>query len=71
MSKITLEKTIREELTKLNDMIDMKILRGLPYRREALRHRFLLARLHDMHRVPRLYVSRMGRFLRTVRSFML
>jgi hypothetical protein len=50
MSNIILEKKIREELKKVNDIIDMKILRGLSYKREALRHRFLLNRLSDMHR---------------------
>ncbi len=53
MSNITLEKKIREELKKLNDIIDIKILKGMSYKREALRHRFLLSRLSDMHRLPR------------------
>ncbi len=53
MSKITLEKTIREELQQINNVIDVKILKGLSYKREALRHRFLLSRLSDLHRLPR------------------
>lgn len=71
MSRIILEKTIREELRKLNDTIDMKILRGLPYKREALRHRFLLYRLSDLHRVPKFNSSWLQRSINTIATFVL
>ncbi len=71
MSKITLEKTIREELKKLNDIIDMKILKGLPYKREALRHRFLLYRLSDLHRLSRFHSTWMQRSFNRVATFIL
>ncbi len=71
MSKISLEKKIRIELDKLNDIIDMKIIRGLPYRREALRHRFLLYRLSDLHRLPRFNSSRFQRMVNVVATFLL
>lgn len=71
MSKITLEKTIREELKKLNDIIDMKILKGLPYKREVLRHRFLLYRLSDLHRVSRFHSNWIERSFNRVATFIL
>jgi len=45
MSKHTLGKEIHRELAKLNDRIDRKIIRGLPFRDEARRHKELLATL--------------------------
>jgi hypothetical protein len=71
MSRIILEKTIRAELEKLNDAIDIKILKGLPYKREALRHRFLLYRLSDLHRLPRFNSSWLQRSINTIATFVL
>jgi hypothetical protein len=45
MSKYQLSKMVRRELQVLNEMIDLKIVRGLPYKKEASRHKFLLRRL--------------------------
>jgi hypothetical protein len=44
---------IRLELQRLNHDIDMKIIKGLPYKRESKRHKFLLARLADLATQPR------------------
>jgi len=71
MSKLTLEKTIREELHKLNDIIDVKILKGLPYKREALRHRFLLSRLSDMHRLKKFNSNWLKRAINVMATFVL
>ncbi len=46
MSKYTLGREIQKELRRLNDQIDRKIVRGLPFTAEARRHRELLATLH-------------------------
>jgi hypothetical protein len=48
MSKHTLVREVNREIEKLNQEIDLKILKGLPYRREALRHRFLLKQLQNI-----------------------
>jgi hypothetical protein len=48
MSKLKLEMTVRRELQKLNGVIDEKIIKGIPYAKEAKRHKFLLARLSDL-----------------------
>ncbi|MBP9760254.1 MAG: hypothetical protein KBD24_02690 [Candidatus Pacebacteria bacterium] len=45
MSKHTLGKEIQRELEKLNDRIDHKIIKGLPFQNEARRHKDLLATL--------------------------
>lgn len=71
MSKITLEKTIREEIHQINDIIDVKILKGLSYKREALRHRFLLSRLSDMHRLPKFNSSWFKRSVNVLATFVL
>jgi len=65
-----LEKTIREELRKVNDIIDLKILRGISYRRDAIRHRFLLSRLSDMHR-PKWTSSWLKRSMNVLATFVL
>ena len=62
---------IREELRKLNDVIDIKILKGLSYRREALRHRFLLSRLSDMHRLPKFNSTWLKRAMNVMATFVL
>jgi hypothetical protein len=48
-----LKKTIRRELRDLNWKIDMKIVRGLPYRTEARRHKLLLMQLDRLTRMAR------------------
>lgn len=42
MSTQQLAHVIEVELNKLNEMIDMKIIQGQPYKKEARHHRFLL-----------------------------
>lgn len=71
MSKIVLEKNIKSELKRINDVIDMKIIRGLPYKREALRHRFLLYRLGDLHRLSRFHSNWLQRSVNVVATFLL
>ncbi len=45
MSKSELTYTLKAEISKMNKMIDHKILRGLPYSKEAHYHKKLLNRL--------------------------
>ena len=44
MTKIQIKRAMKRELNMLNETIDWKIMRGLSYRREAGRHKFLLSR---------------------------
>jgi len=71
MSKFILEKKIQSELKKINDNIDVKIVKGLSYRREALRHRFLLNRLSDLHRLSRFHSNWLQRTVNVVATFLL
>lgn len=48
MSKQNFEKSLKKELRVLNEIIDMKIVRGLSYASEAKRHKFVLASLANM-----------------------
>jgi len=71
MSQYSLEKKIKEELRLVNDIIDLKILKGLSYKREAVRHRFLLNRLVDLHRLPKFHSSWFQRMTNVVATFLL
>lgn len=50
MSKEKLVKTINSEIEELNERIDWKVIKGMPYRREARRHKLLVSMLHDVRR---------------------
>jgi hypothetical protein len=71
MSNFILEKKIKSELKSINEIIDKKIVKGLSYRREALRHRFLLNRLSDLHRLSRFQSSWFQRTVNVVATFLL
>ena len=71
MSKFILEKKIQAELKKINESIDLKIIQGVSYRREALRHRFLLNRLSDLHRLARFHSNWFQRTVNVVATFVL
>lgn len=45
MSKNKLINTIHAEIDKLNEIIDLKIIKGQPYTKEARHHKFLLTQL--------------------------
>jgi len=54
MTRQKLERTVRKEIAALNELIDWKIIKGMPYSREARRHRFLLrqlSRAEETHQV--------------------
>ncbi|MEN9604761.1 MAG: hypothetical protein RJB39_446 [Candidatus Parcubacteria bacterium] len=48
MSTNTRIKTIQSEIERINQEIDMKILRGLSYKKESKHHKFLLTHLSDI-----------------------
>ncbi len=49
MSKITLAHNLRKEIKKLNREIDLKIIKGLPYKAEARRHKFLVSQFYGFY----------------------
>ncbi len=50
MSKQNFEKSLKKELRVINEIIDMKIIRGLSYANEAKRHKFILSSLANIKR---------------------
>jgi hypothetical protein len=48
MSKTILIKELKKEINSLNAVIDMRIIRGLSYKAEARRHKFLLRQLQSL-----------------------
>jgi len=45
MSKYQAIRTIRAEIDRLNREIDLRIIKGISYKRESARHKFLMATL--------------------------
>lgn len=50
MSKSQLRTFIEQELDKLNQRIDLKILEGESFRRDAARHKLLLSQYQKLQR---------------------
>ena len=50
MSKHQIAKSLKKEISKINRVIDMKIIQGLPYYQESRRHKFLTSQLK--HLIP-------------------
>jgi len=48
MSKTILKKEIQKEIKVLNGVIDMRIIKGLPYKTLAKRHTFLVKELRSI-----------------------
>lgn len=53
MSKIKTIYNVSKEIKKLNRDIDLKIIKGLPYRAEARRHRFLASQFYGFYDTAR------------------
>jgi hypothetical protein len=45
MSKHEIVRSLRQEIRKMNRVIDMKIIQGLPYYNESRRHKLLILQL--------------------------
>lgn len=55
MSSNTFKKAIEQELRKLNEEIDSKIVKGLSYMKESKRHKALLRQLNSFKRHTNLF----------------
>lgn len=60
MSKHQVIRTLRQEIASINQDIDLRIIRGLSYRRQALRHRMLTAQLHRLTRRESVFGRMLG-----------
>ena len=49
MTKIKIVYNLKKEIKKLNNDIDLKIIKGLPYKAEARRHRFLVSQFYGFY----------------------
>lgn len=56
---------IQKEINRLNSVIDLKIIRGLSYGREARRHKFLMSQLRDINRSRMTWLDRSFKFVST------
>jgi len=65
------EREIKKEIKKINDIIDLKIMKGLSYKRESLKHILLLSRLSDIHRFQKFNSNWFQRFMNNVAIFLL
>lgn len=50
MSKYRLSRIIQAEINKLNEEIDLKIIWGQSYKKEARRHKFLVSQFEALSR---------------------
>jgi hypothetical protein len=64
MSKFKLARKVKKEIKKLNNEIDLKIIKGLPYKAEARRHRFLTSQFYMFN-----HANKIGFFKRTIQVF--
>lgn len=69
MSKIKLVHNIKKEIKKLNNEIDLKIIKGLPYKAEARRHKFLVSQFYGFYGQAR--TGWLKRTLHVLASFVL
>ena len=66
MIKYRTARIIKKELARINEMIDIKIIKGLSYRTEARRHRFLMSQLAHVEQSARvLWFEKPIRFVST------
>ncbi len=71
MSKQNFERTLRRELEVLNDQIDHKIIKGLPYGKESRRHKFIVQRLSEIRKNANSRANWLGRSLGFATTFIL
>ena len=60
MSKHQAIKAIRSEIDLLNQDIDLRIIKGVPYRRQAVRHKFLMGQLSRLAPKRTSWLGRVG-----------
>ncbi|MFA6459039.1 MAG: hypothetical protein WCV79_01410 [Candidatus Paceibacterota bacterium] len=58
MSRYQTIKEIRQEIDRLNQEIDLRIIRGISYAKEARRHKFLMSQLRRLRPSTLAWLSR-------------
>ncbi len=67
MKRYILIRRLEGEIAKLNEAIDMRIVRGISYKSLSRRHKVLVAELRSLKRTP----SMMNRFTQYASVFLL
>lgn len=67
MKRYILIRRIENEIAKLNEEIDMRIMKGISYRNLSLRHKVLMTQLRAVKRSP----SMMTRFTQYASVFLM
>jgi hypothetical protein len=67
MKRYILIRRIESEIAKLNEEIDLRIIRGVSYKTLSRRHKILLAELKSLKRTP----GMMNRFAQYASVFLL
>lgn len=70
MSKHILVRELKQEIDKLNTVIDLKIIRGISYRAESRRHKFLMSQLSSLSQRPVVSKGWIDRMSHLVSTFM-
>ncbi len=63
MNRYTSQKYIRQELAHINKVIDMKIIKGESYKKEAARHRALIAQMRAAQQSEYSWLMSFSRFI--------
>lgn len=66
MSKRQVERSIQDEITFLNEVIDRKIIKGYSYKRDALQHKMLMEKLRSLRQsrqAKKSWISRSASFV--------
>jgi hypothetical protein len=63
MTRENFTKKAQEEIENLNQVIDMKIIKGVSYRNEAKRHRFLMSKIGNTTRIQTFLFGKSAGFM--------
>ncbi len=63
MTREHFTKRAEEEIANLNEVIDMKIIKGISYKSEARRHKFLLSKIGNTTSVQTLLFGKSAGFM--------
>jgi len=63
MTREHFTKRAEEEIENLNEVIDMKIIKGISYKSEAKRHKFLLSKIGNTTRVQTFLFGKSAGFM--------
>ncbi len=63
MTRENFTKSAQKEIESLNQLIDMKIIKGLSYKKEAKRHKFLLSKIGNTAKIQAFLFNKQPGFI--------